>query len=45
MQTLDYEQNACFVIKKVMNDGLWADIQEVMRYNRHERLKWFRPLT
>jgi hypothetical protein len=32
MQSLDYEKNARFIIEKVMNYGLWADIQEVMRF-------------
>lgn len=39
MQTLDYESNARFVIEKVINDGLWGDIQEVMRYYGHNRVK------
>lgn len=39
MQTLDYETNARFVIEKVMNDGLWADIQEVMQYYGRDRVK------
>lgn len=37
-QTLDYEANARFVIKKVMNYGLWADILEIMRYYGRERV-------
>ncbi len=39
MKTLDYEVNARFVIEKVMNYGLWADIQEVLRHYGHERVK------
>lgn len=39
MQTLDYESNARFVIEKVINDGLWGDIQEVMRYYGYNRVK------
>ena len=39
MQTLDYERNARFIIEKVMNNGLWADIQEVMRYYGRDRVK------
>ncbi|WP_168207713.1 hypothetical protein [Spirosoma sp. KCTC 42546] len=31
MQSLDYETNARFVIEKVMNYGLWADILEILR--------------
>lgn len=39
MQSLDYEANARFVIEKVMNYGLWADILEILRYYGHERVK------
>lgn len=39
MQKLDYEANAQFVIEKVMNYGLWADIQEIFRYYGHDRIK------
>lgn len=39
MQSLDYEKNARFIIEKVMNYGLWADIQEVMRFYGRDRLK------
>ena len=39
MQSLDYEKNARFIIEKVMNYGLWADIQEVMRFYGHDRVK------
>ncbi len=39
MQTLDYEASARFVIEKVMNYGLWADILEILRYYGHERVK------
>lgn len=38
-QTLDHEANARFVIEKVMNYGLWADMLEVLRYYGHERVK------
>ena len=39
MQNLDYERNAHFIIEKVMNYGLWADILEILRYYGHERVK------
>lgn len=39
MLTLDYETNARFIIEKVMNYGLWTDIQETLRYYGHERVK------
>lgn len=39
MQTLDYEANARFIIEKVMNYGLWADILEIIRYYGRERVK------
>lgn len=39
MQTLDYEINTRFVVEKVMNYGLWADILEILRYYGHERVK------
>jgi hypothetical protein len=39
MNTLDYEANARFVIEKVMNYGLWADILEILRYYGHTRVK------
>lgn len=39
VQRLDYEANARFVIEKVMNYGLWADILEILRYYGHERVK------
>ena len=38
-QTLDYEANARFVIGKMMNYELWADILELLRYYGHERVK------
>ncbi len=39
MKTLDYEVNARFVVEKVMNYGLWADILEILRYYGHQRVK------
>ncbi|GAB4029009.1 DUF6922 domain-containing protein [Spirosoma gilvum] len=39
MQKLDYEVNAQFIIEKVMNYGLWADILEILHYYGHERVK------
>ncbi|AUD04392.1 DUF6922 domain-containing protein [Spirosoma pollinicola] len=39
MAAIDYETNARFVIEKVMNYGLWADILEVVRYYGRERVK------
>lgn len=39
MHKLDYEANARFVIEKVMNYGLWADMLEILRYYGHERVK------
>ncbi len=39
MPSLDYEKNARFIIEKVMNYGLWADIQEVMRFYGRDRVK------
>jgi hypothetical protein len=38
-QSLDYEANSRFVIEKVMNYGLWADILEILSYYGHERVK------
>jgi hypothetical protein len=36
---LNYETNSRFVIEKVMNYGLWADILEILRYYGHDRVK------
>ncbi|WP_020595110.1 DUF6922 domain-containing protein [Spirosoma panaciterrae] len=39
IKKLEYETNARFIIEKVMNYGLWADILEILRYYGHERVK------
>ncbi|AKD56834.1 DUF6922 domain-containing protein [Spirosoma radiotolerans] len=39
MQKLNYNDNARFVIEKIMNYGLWADILEILRFYGHERVK------
>ncbi len=39
MQALDYDANARFVIEKVMNYGLGADMLEILRCYGHERVK------
>ena len=39
MKSLDYERNARFVIEKVMNYGLWADIVALLRFYGRERVK------
>jgi len=36
---LDFEQRSLFVMEKVMNYGLWADIVEMFRYYGDDRIR------
>lgn len=38
-QKIDFDEKARFVIEKVLNFGLWADILEVLQYYGIERVK------
>jgi len=39
MEAIDFEAESLFVMGKVMNYGLWADIEEIMRFYGLERMR------
>ena len=39
MEAIDFEADSLFVMGKVMNYGLWADIEEMLRFYGLERVR------